>query len=88
MDQGMISRSINDITNVLERKLCGKLIKYPNENEKLENKRLLFEKIKIPGVIGCVDGTHFDIIAPEENEHLFVDRKGNHSLNVQLVRNR
>ena len=87
MDQSMISRSINEITNVLERKLCGKLIKFPNEDEKLQNKRLFFLKSKIPGVIGCVDGTHVDIIAPTENEHLFVDRKGNHSLNVQLVSN-
>ena len=37
-----------------------------------------------PGVIGAIDGTHVPIIAPAEDEHLYVNRKGFHSLNVQV----
>ena len=50
------------------------------------------EKIKLqfyllgrfPSVVGAIDGTHIPIIAPAEDEHFFVNRKGFHSLNVQV----
>ncbi|CAL2041673.1 unnamed protein product [Caenorhabditis brenneri] len=46
----------------------------------------LFKSLtKIPGVVGCIDGTHIRIPAPPENEHLFVNRKSYHSLNVGLA---
>jgi hypothetical protein len=38
------------------------------------------------GVIGCVDGTHIAIVSPvRAREHLFHNRKGYHSKNVQIV---
>ena len=39
---------------------------------------------RFPSVIGAIDGTHIPIIAPAEDEHLFVNRKGFDSLNVQV----
>ncbi|PAA75961.1 hypothetical protein BOX15_Mlig020598g1 [Macrostomum lignano] len=39
----------------------------------------------MPSVCGLVDGTLVPIIAPRVNEEQFVDRKGQHSLNVMLV---
>lgn len=44
-----------------------------------------------PGIIGAVDGTHIAIVAPSNQneqykEYTYVNRKGFHSLNVQLVR--
>ena len=43
-----------------------------------------------PGVIGCIDCTHVAIIPPPQNdaehpEHLYVNRKNYHSINVQLI---
>ncbi|XP_062619673.1 putative nuclease HARBI1 [Saccostrea cucullata] len=38
-----------------------------------------------PKVLGCVDGTQIRISTPTENEADFVNRKGFHSLNVQMV---
>jgi len=35
-------------------------------------------------VLGCIDGTHIKIMAPRENEAEYVNRKGVHSLNVQV----
>ena len=39
----------------------------------------------IPGIVGCIDGTHVQIQAPSENEYLFVNRKDYHSINVQIA---
>lgn len=40
----------------------------------------------MPGVLGCIDGTHVAILRPTENEESYYCRKQYHSLNVQLVR--
>ena len=37
-----------------------------------------------PNVVGAVDGTFIQIIAPKENEPDFLNRKGFHSINVQV----
>lgn len=39
---------------------------------------------QFPNVFGAVDGTLIQIQAPVEHEDQFVDRKTNHSLNVQV----
>ncbi|XP_046384859.1 putative nuclease HARBI1 [Ischnura elegans] len=41
----------------------------------------------MPGVLGCVDGTHIAIKAPREAEPSYVNRKLFHSINVQIVSN-
>lgn len=43
-----------------------------------------------PGVVGCIDCTHIAIVPPNNQnveipEYIYVNRKGYHSLNVQLV---
>lgn len=38
-----------------------------------------------PKVLGCIDGTQIRIRKPVENEVDFVNRKGYHSLNVQVL---
>lgn len=85
MDQSVMSRTIQNLTEAMELLLCPKWIKFPGNDEKTANKLQFYEKTKFPGVIACVDCTHVCLIAPIYDEHLFVDRKGNHSLNVQLV---
>ena len=36
-------------------------------------------------VIGCVDCTHIKITMPTINEHEYVNRKNDHTINVQLI---
>lgn len=38
-----------------------------------------------PGVVDVIDGTHVRIIAPSEDEAVFMNRKRFHSINVQIV---
>ena len=39
----------------------------------------------ISNVLGCIDGTQVRIIGPSRNEHEYVNRRGKHSINVQIV---
>jgi hypothetical protein len=38
-----------------------------------------------PNILGVLDGTHIGIIAPNEDEDKFVNRKNYHSINCQVV---
>uniref|UniRef100_A0A3P9BSJ7 Putative nuclease HARBI1 n=1 Tax=Maylandia zebra TaxID=106582 RepID=A0A3P9BSJ7_9CICH len=42
---------------------------------------------RFPGVVGVIDGTHVRIIAPSEDEAVFVNGRNFHSINVQIVVN-
>lgn len=49
-----------------------------------------FNTYGFPGVVGSIDCTHIAIIAPKKEdplypEEVYVNRKGYHSINVQLV---
>jgi hypothetical protein len=39
---------------------------------------------KIPKIVGLIDRTHVRISAPTSNEDHYVNRKGFHSINVQI----
>ena len=60
-------------------------ITYPTEEENKICAQTFYEKYRIPGVLGCIDGTHILLVAPKEAKHLYCNRKGRFSLNVTLV---
>ena len=44
-----------------------------------------YEKSDFPQVIGCIDGTHVPILAPSQNEGIYVNRKNLHSIDIQAI---
>ncbi|KAL0830132.1 hypothetical protein ABMA28_003589 [Loxostege sticticalis] len=55
-------------------------------NEYFRRKYTVFyQKFGMPGVVGCIDGTHIAIVKPAEFEERFFNRKRYHSLNAQIV---
>lgn len=84
--QPTVSKFLAEVVRIFEAQLCPVWIKMPTTTEEKRKIALAFyTKYKIPGVIGCVDGTHIQIIAPSKNKHLFYNRKGNYSMNAMLV---
>ncbi|KAH3771264.1 hypothetical protein DPMN_172577 [Dreissena polymorpha] len=48
-------------------------------------KREFYRKCSLPNIMGAIDGTLVPIVAPTENEEVYVCRKGFHALNCQAV---
>ena len=83
-DKSTVSRVVRDVTDALvDRK--DQYIKWPTESQNNINKRAFYEKAWFPNVIGCIDGTHVHIQAPTADEPAYVNRKGFHSINVQVI---
>lgn len=86
ISQASASNCINEVTDALASCLPRKWIRFPTTMAERDIiKAQFFKKFGVPGIIGSIDCTHVNIIAPNEAEHIFVDRKQNHSMNVQLV---
>lgn len=77
---------LNRVIIILENHICSKWIKLAmTHDEKNLSKRHFLQKFGIPGVIGCVDGTHVGITKPHNDGNLFYNRKGYYSLNAMIV---
>ncbi|KAK0132290.1 putative nuclease HARBI1 [Merluccius polli] len=61
-------------------------IRFPLDNQQLHRIKANFMAIAgMAGVVGAVDGTHIQIIAPSKDEDVFVNRKKVHSINTQIA---
>ncbi|XP_055843196.1 putative nuclease HARBI1 [Episyrphus balteatus] len=86
MSRTMISRIVGEVSLILQNKFSGKWIKFPREDEYDSIKQRFFEATGFPGVIGAIDCTHVKIQKPNmEVEACYLNRKGYHSKNVQLI---
>ncbi|XP_067636860.1 putative nuclease HARBI1 [Eurosta solidaginis] len=85
--QPTVSVVLSEVLNVLENSLCQRWIKFNYDEAELQQAKLYFFNIsRIPGIIGCVDGTHIKIVAPKkELQHLYYNRKGFYSINAMIV---
>lgn len=92
VSQATVSRWVEEVVQALNNPVVfNRWVKFPGTMEELrQNRRLFFEKHNIPGVVGVIDCTHIAIFPPPANyalhpEHIYVNRKQYHSLNVQLI---
>lgn len=69
------------IENLLSH--ASTFISFPKDPVTLSQE--FFQLGNIPNIVGCVDGTLIEIKRPLYNEHIYVSRKGLHSLNVLIV---
>lgn len=78
-----VCRALRKFVDVVNDKLVKRFIRWPENLRHVSNE---FYKIaNLPCVIGCVDGSHFEIIRPISDENQYVNRHGVHSINGMLV---
>ncbi|XP_048515024.1 putative nuclease HARBI1 [Athalia rosae] len=90
--QPSVSRCLRDVNSLLNNPVMfNEWVHFPRSIPELESLRNRFyTDYGFPGVCGCVDCTHIAIVPPSRHdnvypEHVYVNRKGYHSLNVQLI---
>lgn len=76
---------ISDVVESLVRVANTYIFMATNQGALNEIKRRFHEIAGFPTTIGVIDGTHIKIKAPSTDEHLYVNRKHFHSINVQCV---
>ena len=80
-----VANIIRDVTRCLVR-VCRQCVIMPTDQNALQEIMQNFHTYaNFPNVVGAVDGTHIRIKAPSTDEHLYVNRKNYHSINVQGV---
>eukprot|EP00102_Acyrthosiphon_pisum_P026236 XP_016663446.1 PREDICTED: putative nuclease HARBI1 isoform X2 [Acyrthosiphon pisum] len=92
VSQPTVSRAINCVVEALNHpRILNEWVKFPNNMQKIKQIRNeFFINTSFPGVVGCIDCTHIAIVPPNNQnaeipEYIYVNRKGYHSLNVQLI---
>ncbi|KAF9797228.1 hypothetical protein SFRURICE_006210, partial [Spodoptera frugiperda] len=86
LPQRTASRCIRQVVEALNSNYMLKNIQFPQTQQERSRIRQEFQrKFNLPGVIGCIDCTHIAIVKPHQDEHQFFNRKGYHSLNVQMI---
>ncbi|CAJ1078313.1 putative nuclease HARBI1 [Xyrichtys novacula] len=81
-------RVFQERTNPLEQKFLNIFITFPSHHGIQRIKEGFYAIAGFPNVLGCIDCTHIQIQAPPGPvERDFVDRRNNHSLNVQMICN-
>ncbi|XP_026743368.1 putative nuclease HARBI1 [Trichoplusia ni] len=87
LTQRTTSRCIREVVNALNHNwMVSRWIVFPQTPQERSIIKEKFQRThNLPGVIGCIDCTHIAIVRPAEEEHLFYNRKGFHSLNVQMI---
>lgn len=84
--QQTMSKILHEVTSVIIQRFGGRWIQFPvTLNEKNRIKATFMQMRNFPGVIGVIDCSHIEIIRPKEEEHAYLNRKGYHSINVQIV---
>lgn len=68
-------------------KLSPRFIVWPTKNKIQDIIRGFSYTCGFPNTIGAIDGTHINIPAPTVNPEAYVNRKGCHSIHLQVCSN-
>jgi len=85
VSQSTVSKVLSQFVDAMTAKASEYIYMPRNREEIYKTKSDFYQIAQFPGIIGCVDGSHIPIIAPQENEFVYINRKNFHSVNVQAV---
>ncbi|XP_050064633.1 putative nuclease HARBI1 [Aphis gossypii] len=87
--QKSVSNCVHIVTEAIVTNLAHQWIQFPSDDEIPLIRAQFYEKYHIHGVVGCIDCTHIYIASvpddPIHREYMYVNRKNEHSINVQLI---
>jgi len=83
--QSTVSKCLEAFVNTLNKKALQFIYMPQTRTVIQEIKQDFYRTASFPRVLCCVDGTHISLIAPSEDEYLYVNRKKFHSINVQAI---
>ena len=86
ISKATVCRTVHRVANVLAGAF-HRYVKLERRADAEVTKAKFYAMAGFSNVIGCIDCTHIRISGPHQNEHEYVNRKGVHSINVQLVCN-
>lgn len=78
-------RSIHAVCAQIVDKLLGSEVRWPTNGNSISQDFIAASHVNFPRVAGIIDGSLIPIDAPHQNEAGFVDRHGDHSINVMVV---
>lgn len=86
MSQQSVSRAVHEVTNALIHAFSEQWVHFPRnaEQKNMIKQRFMAER-HFPGVIGAIDCSQVEILRPILEEHNYLNRKGYHSKNIQIV---
>uniref|UniRef100_UPI003AAAE056 putative nuclease HARBI1 n=1 Tax=Centroberyx gerrardi TaxID=166262 RepID=UPI003AAAE056 len=84
VDKSTVSDVVKAVSIALAS-LVNQFVSFPKDDQIAQTKRKFFLLGNMPNTIGVIDCTHVHIQAPHEREWEYVNRKGRHSINIQLV---
>ncbi|XP_029158558.1 putative nuclease HARBI1 [Nylanderia fulva] len=86
VSQPTVSKILSNVVNALNI-LMQQWIQFPIKEGEIQHvKERFWARTQFPGVIGAIDGTHIAIVPPKaERQHLYINRKLYHSLNVLII---
>ncbi|KYN15589.1 Putative nuclease HARBI1, partial [Trachymyrmex cornetzi] len=84
--QSSVSNIVHQIVDAINI-IIPDWIKFPTQRDEIQAiQQQFWINANFPGAIGAIDGTHIAIFPPEKNrEHLYINKKLYHSLNVMIV---
>lgn len=84
LSKATIHRCVNRVCHVLIHTFLGEEVRWPTASVQAIP-QLFMRAANVPRVAGVVDGSLIKIDAPRDNEGAFVDRNGDHSINIMVV---
>lgn len=77
--------SVRKVTKAL-MKLAPTFITWPQGDKAQQVMKGFYATSAFPKIIGAIDGTHINITAPHNDPECYVNRKGHHSIHLQVNR--
>ncbi|XP_071635288.1 putative nuclease HARBI1 [Temnothorax longispinosus] len=77
-------RALRRVTYALHC-VAPRFIRWPRDQIALNVMERFQRSCGFPNIVGAIDGTHIKIRAPVEDANSYINRKGFHSMNVQVV---